>query len=87
MNRYKHTQIHDNIVDEITTREAPFFPLRLFERYPAKEGGDSVIESEDGSLRVITCEFEYTTISVRTTKNRSPAKILSALQKFMGEVE
>ena len=87
MNKYKHTQIHDNIVEETSIKEAPFFPLRLFERYPAKEGGDSVIETEDESLSISTREFEHVTIVVRATENRSSEKIISALQKFLSQVE
>lgn len=87
MNKYTHTQIHDNIVDETSIKEAPFFPLRVFSRYPAAEGGDSTIETEDGSIKITTREFEEVSITVRTTKNRTSQKILTALQNFLGEVE
>jgi hypothetical protein len=87
MNKYRHTQIHDNIVEETSIKEAPYFPVRLFERHPAKEGGDSVIETEDESIRICTREFEEVTILVRATKDRTPKKILSALQMFLSQVE
>lgn len=87
MNKYKHTQIHDNIVEEVSIKEAPFFPLRVFENHPAKEGGDSVIETEDESIWICTREFESVTIVVQATKDRTPEKILSALQMFLSQVE
>jgi hypothetical protein len=87
MKNYTYRQFHDNIVQTITPKKALFFPLRLFDKEPASEGGNSRLESKDGSLYIETSDFDQVHIYVSATSKRDPEKIKKALLQFLNEVE
>lgn len=68
--KYKYTNIVDNIVEveKFSEKEEEHFPLEWFKQYPADEGGDSLLQTQDELLEIETREFDDISIRINLSK-------------------
>jgi len=64
--KYKYTNVIDNTVEveKFSDKEADHFPLEWFEKHPADEGGDSMLQTTDQVLEIETRDFEDISIRI-----------------------
>jgi hypothetical protein len=67
--KFKYVNIADNLVEveKFSEEESRQFPLGWLDKYPAAEGGDSVIQTLDKVLELETRDFEDTSIRINLT--------------------
>lgn len=69
--KYKYTNVIDNCceVEKFSDKEAEHFPLGWFEKHPADEGGDSMLQTTDQVLEIETRDFEDTSIRINLSNS------------------
>lgn len=70
--KYKYTNVVDNIVEveKFSDKESDHFPLEWFEKHPADEGGDSMLQTTDQVLEIETRDFEDTSIRINLSNSQ-----------------
>lgn len=64
--KYKYINVVDNTVEveKFSDEESDHFPLGWFEKHPADEGGDSMLQTMDQVLELETRDFEDLSIRI-----------------------
>jgi hypothetical protein len=82
--KFKYANINDgNIEKHRRSGQESHFPLEWFDKYPAENEQDSLLQTSDGDLVVETRNFEQVIIYLNLDPARDPSTTRRLVQELM----